>query len=68
MSPIRRTISLMIALALIIVGLAALIYLLFFALRWKGWMLMAAGFVTALGGMWFWEDFPKARAKSNGGG
>jgi hypothetical protein len=28
---------------------------------------MAAGFVTALGGMWFWEDFPKVKGKSNGG-
>jgi membrane protein YdbS with pleckstrin-like domain len=64
MSPIRRTISLMFALTLIVVGLGAAIYLLFFALRWKGWMLMAAGFVTALGSMWFWEDLPKARGKS----
>ncbi|MBH5368259.1 hypothetical protein [Bradyrhizobium glycinis] len=68
MSPIRRTISLMFALAPIVVGLVALIYLLFFALAWKGWMLMAAGFVTALGCMWLWEDFPKARAKSSEGG
>lgn len=68
MSPIRRTISLTFALSLTIVGLVALIYLLFFALRWKGWMLMAAGFVTALGSMWLWEDLPKARAKSNEGG
>ena len=66
MSPIRRAISLVFALALIIVGLGALVYLLFFALRSKGWMLMAAGFVTALGGMWFWEDFPKEKGKSNG--
>lgn len=66
MSPIRRAISLVFALALIIVGLGALVYLLFFALGWKGWMLMAAGFVTALGGMWFWEDFPKEKGKSNG--
>lgn len=68
MSPIRRTISLTFALALFIVGLMSLTYLLFFALRWKGWMLMAAGFVTALGGMWLWEDLPKAKAKSNDGG
>ncbi len=68
MSPIRRTISLIVALALIVVGLGALVYLLFFALRWKGWMVMAAGFVAALGIMWFWEDFPKAKGKSNWGG
>ena len=68
MSPIRRTVSLMFALALIFVGLGALVYLLFFALRWKVWMLMAAGFVTALGGMCFWEDFPKVKGKSNAGG
>ncbi len=67
MSPIRRAISLMLALALIVVGLGALVYLLFFALWWKGWMLMAAGFVTALGVLWFWEDFPKAKRKSNWG-
>ena len=68
MSPIRRTISLMFALALTVVGLVALVYLLFFALAWKGWMVMAAGFVAALGGMWFWEDFPKARTTSSEGG
>ena len=68
MSPIRRTISLMLALALIVVGLVALIYLLFFALAWKGWMVVAAGFVTALGCMWFWEDFPKAKARSSESG
>ena len=68
MSPIRRTISLMFALALIVVGLVALIYLLLFALWWKGWMLAGAGFVAALGLMWFWEDFPQARAESNKGG
>ena len=65
MRPIRRTISLMLALALIVVGLVALIYLLFFAPWWKGWMLAAAGFVTALGCMWVREDFPKARARSS---
>ncbi|WP_439370498.1 hypothetical protein [Bradyrhizobium sp. DASA03120] len=58
----------MFALALFVVGLVALVYLLFFGLAWKGWMLMAAGFVTALGCMWFWEDLPKARAKSSEGG
>ena len=68
MSPIRRTISLIFALALFVVGLGALVYLLFFALWWKGWMIMAAGFMAALGGMWFWEDFPKAKGKSNAGG
>ncbi|GGI20269.1 hypothetical protein GCM10010987_08510 [Bradyrhizobium guangdongense] len=57
----------MLALALIVVGLVALIYLLFFALRWKGWMLMAAGFVTALGVMWFWEDLPKAKSQKQRG-
>lgn len=57
----------MFASALIIVGLVGLIYLLFFALQWTGWMLMAAGFVTALGAMWAWEDLPKAGAKSNSG-
>lgn len=65
MSPIRRTISLTFALALFVVGLGALAYLLFFALRWKGWMLMAAGFVTALGAMWLWEDFPRTKGKSD---
>jgi hypothetical protein len=61
MSPIRRAISLTLALALIIVGLVGLIDLLFFAVAWNGRMLTAAGFVTALGVMWFWEDVPKSK-------
>ena len=30
-------------------------------------MLMAAGFVTALGVMWFWEDIPKAKSQKQRG-
>jgi CHASE2 domain-containing sensor protein len=60
MGPIRRTISLILALALFIVGLCGLCYLLLLAPWWKGWMVMAAGGMATLGGLWLWEDFINA--------
>jgi CHASE2 domain-containing sensor protein len=60
MGPIRRTISLILALALFIVGLSGLCYLLLLAPWWKGWMVMAAGGMATLGGLWLWEDFINA--------
>jgi hypothetical protein len=60
MSPIRRTISLILALALLTLGLCGLGYLLLLAPWWKGWMVMAAGLMATLGGLWLWEDFINA--------
>jgi len=63
MSPIRRTISLILALALFALGLGGLGWLLFFALWWKGWMVLASGTMAILGGLWLWEDFINATPK-----
>jgi hypothetical protein len=60
MSPIRRTISLVLALALFIVGLCGLGYRLLLAPWRKGWMVMAAGGMATSGGLWLWEDFINA--------
>ena len=60
MSPIRRTISLVLALALLIVGLCGLGYLLLLAPWWQGWMVTAAGGMATGGGLWLWEDFINA--------
>jgi hypothetical protein len=54
---VRRAISLLLALCLTIGGGAGLAFLLFFAAGWKGWMVMAAGLVFALGVVWLWSDF-----------
>jgi CHASE2 domain-containing sensor protein len=48
------------ALTLLIAGTSALCYLLFFAHGWKGWMVMSAGLVSSIGGVWLWDDFINA--------
>jgi CHASE2 domain-containing sensor protein len=60
MSPIRRLISMILALALLIAGTSALCYLLFLAHGWRGWMVMGAGLVASVGGVWLWDDFINA--------
>ena len=62
MSPIRRTISLILALALFACGLAVSVGSCF-ALWWKGWMVLASGTMAILGGLWLWEDFINATPK-----
>jgi hypothetical protein len=53
----RRTLSLAIALALLVFGSGALVYLLFFSQGWRGWMILAALLVAGLGAAWLWSDF-----------
>lgn len=53
----RRIISLICALSLIVIGAAALVFLLGFAEHWRGWMFMAAGLVLTAGGAWLYSDF-----------
>ena len=60
MGPVRRTISLILAIALMAVGAVALIFLLFYAEHIRGWMLMAAGLVLTTGAMWLYSDFINA--------
>jgi hypothetical protein len=38
-------------------GFTSLAYLLLFAAGWKGWMVLAAGTVFAVGAMWLYSDF-----------
>ena len=60
MSSIRRTISLVLALILLIGGFSFFAYLLLLAPSWKGWTVVAAGFTGALGALWLYEDFINA--------
>jgi hypothetical protein len=57
MGPIRRTISLISALALTGISGAALVYLIFFAPGFWYWMPVAAGVGAFFGLYWLWEDF-----------
>jgi hypothetical protein len=61
----RRTISLALALCLTLGGSGALVYLIFFADGWKGWMFAGAAFTAALGAMWLWADFIDATPNEN---
>jgi hypothetical protein len=45
------------SLCLTIASGGGLIYLLVFAAGWKGWMVMGAGFLFAIGVVWLWSDF-----------
>jgi hypothetical protein len=56
-SALRRTVSLVCALALTALGGAGLVFLLFFAHDWRGWMWMAATLVLVAGVIWLWSDF-----------
>ena len=53
----RRTISLFLALALMIGGWGFLTYLLLFAPGWRGIMVMGAGMVGCVGTFWLYDDF-----------
>ena len=63
MGPIRRTINLILALALTTAGAGGLIYLLFYAPGWKGWMLASTSLMGSLGLYWLWADFINADPK-----
>jgi len=64
MGPIRRTISLILALGLSAAGIGGLVYLLFFAARWMGWMVMGSSMMAVLGLYWLWADFINADPRS----
>jgi hypothetical protein len=65
MGPVRRTISLVIAITLMTVGFGFLAYLLLAASGWKGWMVVASGFAGTVGAAWLYEDFINATPKQN---
>ena len=60
MGPLRRTISFLGALTLTSVSALCLIYLLFYAARFKVWMPVSAGIFTFVGLYWLWTDFINA--------
>ena len=57
MNPIRRIISLGLALLLFAAGAGLLIYLLAFADHFRGWSVMAGSSMAAIGAFWLYEDF-----------
>ena len=61
MGEFRRTISLVLALALMIAGFGFLFYLAAFSPGWPGWMMiMGSALVGTLGAYWLYEDFINA--------
>jgi hypothetical protein len=60
MGQVRRAISLVFALGLLVAGFGFLVYLLFFAPGWRGWMVIGSGFSGAIGVLWLYEDFINA--------
>jgi hypothetical protein len=54
---IRRTLSLVFASTMVLVGVFGALFLLFEAEQVPTKLLAAAGFVAALGAYWLWEDF-----------
>jgi len=62
--PIRRAISLIVAMLLTIAGLAGVIWFLFFDLFYSYPMAGASGFVLAVGAMWLYSDFTDATPKA----
>jgi hypothetical protein len=57
MGPFRRIINFVAAMTLATVGCGGLIYLLIFADRFRGVVLMAAATIGVAGLYWLWVDF-----------
>jgi hypothetical protein len=66
MGPIRRTISLALALALMVAGFGSLAHLLLVAPVGNGWMILGSGFLGILGASWIYEDFINATPNDAG--
>jgi hypothetical protein len=58
----RRIISFVVALALVVIGAGGMAYLLLFANGWKGWMVMGAGLVFTAGAVWLYDDIRNSDA------
>lgn len=57
MTPVRRAINLILALGLTAAGFSGLVYMFFFAVGGKIWMVVACGFVAFVGLGWLWADY-----------
>jgi hypothetical protein len=60
MGALRRTIHLIIALELTVVGCAEFVYLYFFAEAPTGWMIVVAGIMSFAGLYWLWDEYINA--------
>jgi len=60
MGPVRRTISLICALALMCASAYAFLYLIFYASRFKLWWPAGAAMLTFVGLYWLYADFINA--------
>jgi uncharacterized membrane protein HdeD (DUF308 family) len=64
MSTVRRIVSLVFAAALVLFGIADVVYLLFYASPLQWWMVASAALTLALGGTWLYSDLTAARPGS----
>jgi hypothetical protein len=64
MPAVRRLISLVFAIALVLFGIADVVYLLFYASQVQWWMVASAALSLALGGTWVYSDVTEARGSS----
>jgi uncharacterized membrane protein HdeD (DUF308 family) len=64
MSSVRRIISLAFAVALVLFGIADVVYLLFYASQVQWWMVASAALTLALGGTWLYSDVTDTRASN----
>ena len=53
----RRTVRFIVALCCTAGGLYLLVDLIFFAREFRGWEIVAAGSMMAIGATWLWSDF-----------
>ena len=61
MSPVRRVISLVFALALFGCGAYLTFHIVFLSEGWRGWMVMASALMLTIGAYWLYEDFINAK-------
>ena len=59
----RGIISFVIALCLTAFGAFGLIYFMLFATGWRGWMVISAGLIFALGVVWLYSEYSDATPK-----
>ena len=60
----RRLISLVVASCLAVAGVGAFLFLILFAQRFHGYVLVGSAFVGGLGLLWLWEDLKDWRSGS----
>jgi protein-S-isoprenylcysteine O-methyltransferase Ste14 len=65
MSLLRRTINLIVALSLVVLGSGGFVYFYFFDTAWPRWILIAAIIVGAAGFYWLWDEHVNVSKRSN---